>query len=104
MTKGRVEFMKLLRIVDEKGEYINASREYVSVESLTKEDLLRIVKAVYDKDENDYDPYVEATIKNKAQDIIYKNVSSKLDEIKINRDHIKAEIEHQFKDAFEKYK
>jgi len=96
--------MQLLRIADEKGEFLDEHGSFQSVELLTKDDLLRIVKMVYAKDENDFDLYVEGKIKNKAQDIIYKNVASKLVEIKTNRDQITAEVEETFKDAFAKYR
>jgi hypothetical protein len=102
--KGKGEYMKLLRIDDEKGEFLNERGDFQSVESLTKDDLLRIVKMVYAKNENDFDLYVEGKIKNKAQDIIYKNISSKLDEIKTNRNQINVEVEEKFKDAFTKYR
>jgi hypothetical protein len=96
--------MLQLRILNNKGEFLDDKKNYKAIEEMTKDDLLRIVKAVYTDESNTFDPYEEGTIFNKAQDIIYKNVSSKLSDINVNREQITSDIKDIYKDAIAKYR
>lgn len=101
-TEGE-KAMKLLSIKDGAGYYLGGTGDVISVDKLTKEDLLRLVNLTL-TDEAEFDEYDESVIKNKAHQIVYKSVFEKLRELSKRKQEFIDESERLFLDAYEKYR
>lgn len=95
--------MKLLSIKDGAGYYLGETGEIISVDKITKEDLLRLVNLTL-SDEVEFDEYDESVIKNQAHQIVYKSVFEKLRDLGKRKQEFIDESERLFLDAYEKYR
>ena len=96
--------MKLLRANEGRGEYLDASGNYLSIEKIRKEDLLRLADATLNADVANFDEYDESMIKNRAHQVIYKSVSAKLRDLRNRRDEFKDAAARLFLEDYEKYR
>jgi hypothetical protein len=95
--------MRLLKIEANQGLFMGTNDEYIPVDKLTKEHLLRMVNLTL-SDEVEFDEYVAEKIPNQAHQIIYKSVYSKLSELKERRAEFVDQSERLFLQDYEKYK
>ncbi|MEJ0035196.1 MAG: hypothetical protein WDO68_03805 [Gammaproteobacteria bacterium] len=95
--------MKLLRTNEGRGEYLDGAGNYVPIEKIRKEDLLRLADATLNGDVADFDEYDESAIKNRAHQVIYKSVSSKLRDLRNRRDEFKDAAARLFLEDYERY-
>ena len=94
--------MKCLKIDNGKGVFSLDGESWKVLDEISKEDILAIVnKCLEDGFEMD-DPS-EATVYNKAHEIIYKNLYAKFSELNNQRDRFKDESENLFKESLAKY-
>ncbi|EGR2610480.1 hypothetical protein R7P07_21225 [Vibrio sp. Vb2133] len=94
--------MKCLKIDNGKGVFSLDGESWKVLDEVSKEDILVIVnKCLEDGFEMD-DPS-EATVHNKAHEIIYKHLYAKFAELNNQRDRFKDESENLFKESLAKY-
>ncbi len=97
--------MKLLKIEDNKGYYFVIQDKFATVDKITKEDLLRLVSLTLDMNQEvEFDEYDVDNLKNKAHQIIYKNIFEKLQELKKRRKEYTDESERLYLTEYEKYR
>ncbi len=95
--------MKLLKIEDKLGYYLDLKDEYTSVDKITKEDLLRLVDLTLYNDV-EFDEYSEENINNQAHQIIYKSICEKLRDLIERRQEFIDESERLYLQEYEKYR
>ena len=102
MTAGDKD-MKLLSIKDSSGHFLGESGLSITVDKITKEDLLRLVNLTLSKDV-EFDEYDENTIKNQAHQIVYKSVLEKLRGLMDRKQEFIDDSERLFLKDYEKYR
>lgn len=96
--------MKLLRIHEHVGQYLGADGNYESIETIDKEDLMRLVDRTLDAEEFDVDAYDEQAIKNQAHQVIYKSIAQKLNDLRKRREAFIDESARLYLAEYEKYR
>lgn len=96
--------MKLLKISENSGQFLGACGDYVAIDKITKEDLLRLVGQMLDDESADVDAFDAESIKNQAHQVIYKSVSQKLDDLRKRRAEFNDESARLFLDEYERYR
>lgn len=96
--------MKLLKIENGCGKFISGSGDYIPVDKITKEDLLRLVNASLSEEDVDFDAYDESIIQNHAHQVIYKSVIRKLQSLRERRQEFVDESARLYLEDYEKYK
>lgn len=94
--------MKLLKIKDNLGYFLNSEDEFVSVDKITKDDLLRLVNLILE-DEVEIDEYNDGNLKSQAHQIVYKNISEKLNGLKERKQEFIDESERAYLQEYERY-
>lgn len=95
--------MKLLRIDNNAGFYLNESDQYTPIDKITKEDLLRLVNLTLQADV-EFDAYDDNAIKNQAHQIVYKSVFEKLRGLKDRKKEFVDESERLYLKEYERYR
>ncbi len=101
MMKGKV-VMKYLKINNNKVYYVDKENNEKTLDLINKEDLLYIIEKVFD-DDFEYDIYDNDLIMNQVHNIIYKDISNKLDKLKSKKDEINEDFDELYKEAWNKY-
>ena len=94
--------MKLLKIEDNQGFFYASDDEYLPMDKLTKDALLKLVDITLEND-IEMDEYDESTIKHQAHQVIYKSVSNKLLSLNNRKQEFTDESERLFLTEYEKY-
>ena len=102
MSKGD-EDMKLLKIEDDHGHFLDDKNEFAPIDKITKEDLLRLVDLTL-AEEVEFDEYDHEAIKNPAHQILYKNNYEKLSGLRDRKEEFKDESERVYLQEYEKYR
>ena len=96
--------MKCLKIEKGKGFFLKENDDYEKIDSIKKEDILRLVDIAINIDEDfEMDSMDDNLIQNEAHKIIYRNLSQKFDELLQNKNRFIDESEGKYKDALNKY-
>lgn len=95
--------MKLLKIEDNKGHYLNEAGEFEEIDKISKEGLLKLVNLTLN-DEAEFDEYKKDDVKNEAHQIIYKNIFEKLRDLKARKKEFIDESQTLFLSDYQKYK
>lgn len=95
--------MKLLKIENSQGHFLGTDGDYVPVDKITKEDVLRLVDLALAQDV-EYDEYDEQGVKNQAHQIIYRNIYDKLRVLSERNQEFIDESERQYLTEYEKYR
>lgn len=96
--------MKLLRIDGNQGYFRAVSGDYIPVEKISKDNLMQLVTWILSEADTEMDAYDESRIKNQAQQIIYKNVESKLRSLRERAKEFVDESQRLFLTEYEKYR
>lgn len=96
--------MKLLRVSDNCGSYRDEIGNYISIDRIRKEDLMRLVNWTLHEEVVEFDDYDEKTIKNQAHQIIYKSIVQKLRTLRDRRKEFIDESARLFLEDYEKYR
>lgn len=96
--------MKLLKISENLGQFLAANGDYISIDKINKDDLLRLVDATLGEGEVELDPYDDQTIKNQAHQVIYKSIYQKLSDLGKRKQEFVDESARLFLDEYEKYR
>jgi hypothetical protein len=102
MKTGDVD-MKLLKIDNELGQFLDGADDFQPIDRITKEDLLRLVNFTL-KEEVEFDEYDEKKVKNQAHQIVYKSIYDKLVELRGRKQEFVDESERLYLTEYEKYK
>lgn len=94
--------MKLLKIEDNAGWYLNDQGGFVPIDKITKQDLLRLVGLTL-AEETEVDEFDAEAIKNQAHQLIYKSVSEKLGDLRERRQEFTDESERLYLQEYERY-
>ena len=95
--------MKILKIEDNCGHYLDNQDGFAPIDKITKEDLLRLVDLTL-SEEVEFDEYDDEAIKNQAHQILYKSISEKIASLKERKQGFTDESERLYLEAYEKYK
>lgn len=96
--------MKLLRIYENAGQFLGASGDYVSIDKITKEDLLRLVGKIFEEEHSDFDEFDGESIKNQAHQVIYRSLSLKFTDLQKRRKEFIDESARLFLEEYERYR
>lgn len=94
--------MKLLIIDNNLGLFLNKDGKYSTIDTITKDDLLRIMENVFDGS-GELDPYSEEEIKNQAHQVVYKSIYSNLKALEERRQEFIDESERIYLEDYKKY-
>ncbi len=95
--------MKLLKIDNNQGQFLDVAGEFRPIDRITKKDLLRLVDLTL-KEEVEFDEYDEETIKHQAHQIVYKSLHAKLRELRDRMQEFIDESERVYLAEYERYK
>lgn len=97
--------MKYLKITNNKAFFLKDKEQpgdWTEIDKIEKDDLMNLLDfATYDDFE--MEQYDEATLANKAHQIIYKSIFEKLCIFLTNKDRFKDQTENIYKEELEKY-
>lgn len=96
--------MKLLKIESNQGHFRSSNGNYKAIDKIAKEDLLQLVTWTLNEEVVEFDVYDENTIKNHAQQIVYKSVVQKLADLRGRKQEFIDESERSFLKEYEKYR
>lgn len=103
LIKTGKKAMKILRIDNGRGQFSIDGTNFDDIDKINKEQMLSMLDLLL-KNDCDMDPYVDGSIPNEAQQIIYKAIYEKFLSIKNDKETFLNFKEDMFKDAIEKYK
>ncbi len=95
--------MKLLKIESNHGYFLNKESNFVTIDKITKEDILRLVGLTL-TEEVKFDEYDHETVKNQAHQILYKNIYEKLMDLRDRKEEFTDESARLYLEAYEKYR
>ena len=101
MMKG-MNIMKYLKIKENRVIFLNEKLEEKLFDTICKEDILFLIKKCFE-DDFEYDSYDNESIKNTVHNIIYKDISNKIELLIADKVNIEETINNEFKDAWDKY-
>lgn len=96
--------MKLLKINENLGQFLDANGDYSPIDKIGKDDLLQLVDRTLDDDDAELDAYDDQAIKNQAHQVIYKSVFQKLSDLRKRRQEFIDESARLFLDEYERYR
>jgi len=96
--------MKLLRLFDNKGEFLAPDNTWRAIDRITKDDLLRLANLTLEQEDVAFDEYDEQFVKNLAHRVIYKSVVQKLQDLRTRRKEFVDESARLFYQEYENYK
>ena len=85
-----VELMKHLRIENGKGQYSIDGTNWKDLDIITKDELLNIMECALN-DDFEFDEYDKALLPNPAQEIIFRNIFTKIKELITKKERFKDE-------------
>ena len=95
--------MKLLKIEDDQGNFLDDKNEFTPIDKITKDDLLRLVDLALSK-EVEFDEYDHEAIKNPAHQILYKSIYEKMRGLRDRKEEFTDESERLYLQEYEKYR
>lgn len=95
--------MKLLKIVKSQGFFLIDSGDYVSLDKMTKDHLMRLVDWAL-TESVEYDQYNEGAIQNAAHQIVYKNIAEKLQGLINRKQEFLDESQTLYLQEYERYR
>ena len=102
--RAESEDMKLLKIDDGQGFYLDAQGTLSLIDKITKEDFLRLVNLTLGKEQTEVDEYNPAGLKNQAHQIIYKSIFEKLLDLSKRKQAFTDASDRLFLKDYEKYR
>lgn len=100
-----IEIMNYLKIENGKGYFLGEDGEYKLIDSIRKEDILRLLENVVSADVVfKMDEMSKENIQNQAHRIIYSNIYEKFLELQSNKNCFWDECKDLYREALNKYK
>jgi len=94
--------MKVLKIEDNKGYFLNDKGQFLQIDEITKDDLMNLLNRIL-KEESTMDEFKAELIGNQSHQIIYKSIYDKLNALDLSRDRFKDESDRKYLEAIKKY-
>lgn len=94
--------MKILEIKEGKGYFDNGDDGWRPIDEIDKDGLMRLLNLFVDSDV-EMDDYDEAKLSHQAQQIIYKSIFEKFNNLKENKSKFKDESDRMYLSAIQKY-
>ncbi len=95
--------IKILKINDGKGYYLDKNGNYVEVDKVDRDSLLYLINLVINS-EVEIETYDESLILNKVHQIIYKEISQKILTLNTSKLTLLSNIDTEYADLINKYK
>ena len=95
--------MKILRIDNNLGYFRDKEGSFITIDKVTKVDLLRLSDLTLAEDV-EFDEYDEETIKNQAHQIIYKHIFEKLNNLRDRKKDFTDESDRLYLTEYDKYR
>ena len=96
--------MKILKIENNKGYFLcSDTNELKSIDQIDKNGIIGLLD-YYLNGDVEMDEYKEEILENQAQQIIYKSIYSKLNELNSNKSRFKDDSEKKYLENMQKYK
>ena len=95
--------MKLLKIENDQGQFLDKAGNFQPIDRITKDDLLLLADLTIKK-EAEFDEYDEEKIKNQVHQIVYKSIYGKLQELSDRKQAFIDESERLYLADYQKYK
>ena len=96
--------MKCLKIDNGKGYFLGSNNEYIEIDKISKEDILRFLNFITNEEELfEMDEFNDLCLHNEAHKIIYRSLYQKFLEIKDNKNRFNDECNSLFRSAIDKY-
>lgn len=96
--------MKLLRISDSTGHFLGEEKQFLPIDRITKEDLLRLANLTLEENDVEFDQYDEQALKNQAHRVIYKSVVQKLQDLRARKKEFADQAARLFYEEYERYR
>jgi hypothetical protein len=96
--------MKLLRVSENTGHYLDEKGNYIPIDKIGKDDLLRLVNWTLHEDVVEFDDYDEQALKHQAHQIIYKSILQKLRSLQNRKQEFVDESARLYLEDYEKYR
>jgi len=94
--------MKYLEIKNNNVYFLNKDENEKPIDEISREDILFILEKSLEE-EFEYDSYDESLIQNQVHNIIYNDISKKLESFIANKEKMEEDVIAQYKDAWDKY-
>lgn len=94
--------MKLLKIEENDGLFLDEEEDFTPIDEITKEDLIRLVNLTLAK-EVEFDEFNAEALNNQAHQIIYKSIVEKLVGLRDRRQEFTDESERLYLEDYERY-
>jgi hypothetical protein len=101
---GEGGLMMLLKIEEPNGFFLGKNGNYVSIDMIDKEELLRLVGLTLSDETAEIDKFDDSKIKNQAHQVIYRSVSQKLSDLKARRKVFVDSTARLFLAEYERYR
>lgn len=101
MKKGS-QIMKYLEINNNKVFFLNKSGEKKTIDLISKEDIMYILEKSVEKN-FEFDLYDDAKIGNQVHNIIYKEISKKIQNMIESREDLNDDVDSLYRDEWQKY-
>lgn len=92
----------MLKIDNNQGWFQNIEGEYIEIDKITKEDLLRMMENILETDIQ-MEEYDEEKLKNQAHQVVYKSIYNNFKSLKDRKEEFKDNIECLYKEQYTKY-
>ena len=103
--KAEAKPIKILKIEDGKGYFYSFNAMmHMEIDKIDRDALFLLTEYIINNTTIEMDNYVDESINNNAQKIVYKNIYEKLSELFCNRNVIITEIENKYQTVIDKYK
>lgn len=96
--------MKLLRISDSTGHFLGYDKQFLPIDRITKDDLLRLANLTLGENEVEFDEYDEQVLKNQAHRVIYKSVVQKLQDLRMRKKQFADQAARLFYEEYDRYR
>lgn len=97
--------MKCLKIDNGKGEFSVDGVNFLSLDKITKEDILILIDITLDPSSSiEMDVYDADAFTNPAHKMIYDHLYDKFTDLVANKDQFVSEVNEKYQDVYERYK
>ena len=105
---NKEELNIILKIEEENGnkraKFLNTeTSNYEYIETIKKENIINLIEYIIENDNVEIDAYKEGLLQNPVQDIIYKNLYFKFNDLIKNKQEFLKSINEKFKAAENEY-
>ena len=94
----------LLKIEEPNGFFLGKGGDYIPIDKIDKDELLRLVGLILSDENAGIDKFDDSKIKNQAHQVIYRSVSQKLSDLQTRRKEFLDSTARLFLAEYERYR